>query len=158
MHVWTVVSGNAASIASGTTLQPAEARDQDVLDAALLEVGQDLQPELRALGPLKPHPEDVAVPVKRDAQGEVQRAALDRAAVADLEDHAVQEHDRIDVLQRALGPLAHVIHDRVGDAADEIEADLNAVDLLQVRADVTDRQPTALQREDLLVEPNCARC
>src|SRR5205807_10338624 len=41
-----------------------------------------------------------------------------------------------------------------GHPADQIEADLDPVDLLQVRTDVTDRQPAAVEREDLLVEPD----
>jgi hypothetical protein len=40
----------------GEAFEAVDAGDQDVLDAALLEIGQDLQPELRALGLLKPHP------------------------------------------------------------------------------------------------------
>src|ERR1035441_3700562 len=34
--------------------QPVNTRDQDVLNAALLEIGEDLHPELRALGLLEP--------------------------------------------------------------------------------------------------------
>ena len=115
MHVWTVVLGKIASIASGNPVSPSTHADQDVADTALLEIGQDLHPELRALGLLEPHAQHVAVAVERDPEREVQRAALHTAAVADLQDHAVQEHDRVDVLQRPLSPLAHVVHDRVGD-------------------------------------------
>ena len=52
-------------------LQAVDAADQDVLHAALLEIGEDLHPELRALGLLKPHPEHVAVALDGHAQGEV---------------------------------------------------------------------------------------
>jgi hypothetical protein len=45
----------------GETLQAVDATDEDVADAALLELGQDLHPELRALGLLKPHAEHVPV-------------------------------------------------------------------------------------------------
>ena len=41
--------------------QPVDAADEHVLDAALLEIGQHLKPELGALGLLKPDPEHVAV-------------------------------------------------------------------------------------------------
>ena len=59
----------------------------------------------------------------RDPQREVARAALHAAAVADLEHQRVEEHDRVDVLQRPLLPRAGVVHDRVGDSADQIPAD-----------------------------------
>ncbi len=55
MHVCTVVWGKIASIASGKPFEAVDAADQDVLDAALFEVGEDLHPELRALVGLKPH-------------------------------------------------------------------------------------------------------
>ena len=140
----------------GEALQPVDAADQDVPHAALLEIAQDLHPELRALGLLKPHPEHVAIAVDGDAQREVAGAALDAASLADLQHQAVEEHDRVDVLQRPLRPRADVVHDRVGDAADQITADLHAVDLLQVRPDVSDRQPARVERQDLVVEAHKA--
>ena len=88
MHVWTVVFGKIASIASGKPLRPSTQQIRTSRDAALLELGEDLHPELRALGLLKPHPEHVAVAVDRDAQREVAGAALHAAALADLETSA----------------------------------------------------------------------
>ena len=60
MQVCTVVFGKTASIASGKPCQPVDAADQDVPDAAVLELGEDLHPELRALRFLEPHAEHVA--------------------------------------------------------------------------------------------------
>jgi hypothetical protein len=134
-------------------LQAVDAADQDVLHTALLQIGQDLHPELRALGLLEPHPEHVAVALDGDAQSEVAGAALHRAAFADLQHQAVEEHDRVDVLQWPLLPAADVLHDGVGDAADQVAADRNAVDLSKVRLNVAHREPTRIQREDLVVEP-----
>ena len=153
MHVWTVVLGRSPR-SPREALEPVDTRDQDVMHAAGLQVVEDLHPELRALGLLEPHAQHVTITVKRHAQGEVERAALHAAALADLQDHAVQEHDRVDVLQWPLGPLAHIVHDRVGHLADQLTADLHAVDLLQVRGDVPCGEPAAVEREDLLVEPD----
>ena len=58
-------------------LQTVDAADQDVLDAAGLQVVEDLHPELRALGFLKPHAQHIAVAVQGDAEREIQGAALD---------------------------------------------------------------------------------
>ncbi len=66
----------------------------------------------------------------------------------------VQEDDRVDVLQRPFRPVAGVVHDPVGDPRDQVPADVDAVDLVQVRGDVTGRQAAAVEREDLLVEPD----
>src|SRR5439155_4828363 len=74
-------------------------------------------------------------------------------ALTDLEDERVEEDDRVDVVERPLLPLAHVLHDRVGDPADQVAADADAVDLGQVRLDVARRQAARVEREDLVVEP-----
>jgi hypothetical protein len=50
-------------------------------------------------------------------------------------------------------PRAGVIHDRVGDAADQIAPYAHAVDLSEVRFDIPRREPAGIEREDLLVEP-----
>ena len=136
----------------GEALQPVDAADQDVLDAALLELGEDLHPELRALGLLEPHAEHVPLALDGDAEREVAGAALHPPALADLQHQRVEEDDRVDVIQRPLLPLTDVVHDRVGDAADQVAADLDAVDLGQVRLDVARRQPARVEREDLVVE------
>jgi len=54
----------------------ADAADQDVPDAAGLQILEDLHPELRTLGLLEPHPEHVAITVERDPERQVERAAL----------------------------------------------------------------------------------
>ena len=118
-----------------------------------LELGQHLHPELGALAVLKPHAEHVAVAVDGDAQGEVAGLALDRAALADLEHQRVEEHDRVDILKRPFSPFADVVHHRVGDLRDQLTADLHAVDLLQVRLDVSRGQAPGVERQDLVVEP-----
>src|ERR1700683_4379446 len=94
------------------------------------------------------------VAVECDPERQVERAALHAAALADLQNHAVEEHDRVDVLQRPLGPVAHIVHHGIRDPGDEVAADLHAVDLSQVRFDVSGRKATAIDREDLLVKAN----
>jgi hypothetical protein len=51
--------------------EPVDAADQDVPDATLLELGEHLHPELRALGLLEPHTQHVTIAVDGDAQREV---------------------------------------------------------------------------------------
>jgi hypothetical protein len=71
--------------------------------------GQDLQPELGALGALKAHPEDVALAVEVDADRQVAGDVADRLAVADLHDQRVELQDRVDRLQRPRLPRLGVI-------------------------------------------------
>ena len=132
----------------GEPLQPVDAGDQDVLDAALLQVVEDLEPEL-ARWFLEPHPEHVPVTVEGDAQGEVADPALHAACFSDLDHEAVEEDDLVDVLQRPLLPGTHVLHDRVGDAADQVAADSHLLELrcrVQLRQTIADERRAWLQR------------
>jgi hypothetical protein len=137
----------------GEPLKAVHAADEDVSDAAVLEFGEDLHPELGALGLLEPHAEHVALPVDPDPQRQIAGPSLHTAAVADLEHHAVKEQDRVDVLERPVLPLAHVVHNRVGDPADQIPPHRDSVELAQVRLDIPRGHSPAVERQDLLVEP-----
>jgi hypothetical protein len=139
-------------MASGKPLSPSTQAIRTSATPRCLSSVRTCRGELRALGLLKPHPEHVAVAVDGDAEREVTGAALDAAALADLEDQAVEEDHRIDVLQRPLLPRADVLQDGVGDAADQVVADVDAVDLSEMRLNVTDRQPARVKRDDLLVK------
>ena len=56
----------------GQALEPVADDDADILDAAVLDLGQHLQPELGALAAVAgPQPEDVALTVDGDADGHV---------------------------------------------------------------------------------------
>src|SRR5262249_51343579 len=133
-------------------LQPVDAAEENVRHAALLELGEDLHPELGTLGLLEPDSEHLPLTLERDAERQVAGTALHAAALADLQHQRVEEDHRVDVIERALLPLAHVFHHGVGDTADQVAADLDAVELGQVRLDVARRQPSRVEREDLVVE------
>src|SRR5918998_2654960 len=104
MHVCTVVLGKIASIASGNPLSPStHAIRMSCTPRCLRSLRtciQNFAPSVSS----KPHPEHVAVAVDADAQGEVAGAALNAAALADLQDQAVEEHDRVDVFKRPFPP------------------------------------------------------
>jgi hypothetical protein len=74
--------------------------------------GVKLPPATRLL---EPEAEDVAVALEGDPQGQVARAAPDRATLADLEHQRVEEDHRVDVLQWPGRPRARVVHHAVGD-------------------------------------------
>ena len=98
----------------GETGQAVHAADQDVLDAALLELAEYVDPELGALGLLEPHAEHVALAAGPHPEREVASLALHRTALLDLEHERVEEHDRVDIIKRPLLPSASVVHHRVG--------------------------------------------
>ena len=117
--------------------QPGQAvadHDQDVGDAAGLEVVHHPQPELGALGVLDPDAEDLLLAVDVDPDGQVRGLVLHRAGVADLADDRVEEDHRLDRVQRPGLPLPDLLEDRVGDLADQVRRDLDVVDLQQMGA------------------------
>src|SRR4051794_20382866 len=133
MHVCTHLSGKTASIASGKPFRPSTQQISTSETPRCLSSVRTCRGELRALGLRTPHPEHVTVAVDGDAQGEIAGAALHGPALAELEDQAVEEDHRVDVLQRPLLPPADVLDHGVGDAADQVVADLDAVELGQMR-------------------------
>src|SRR5690606_28790628 len=119
--------------------EPVRAQHDDVPNAALLELGEDRQPELRALGGGDPHAENLFAPLDANADGHVDRAVLHDALVADLHHQRIDVDDGIDLLEGAKLPGAELLDDLVGDAADQVAAHLDAVNVGQVRLDVAHR-------------------
>src|SRR5215210_7866959 len=136
----------------GEALEPVDAADQDVLDATAAEIVEDGQPELGALGLLPPDPEDLALAIAGHAQSEVAGAVLDRAVLADLHEQRVEVDDRIDALQRPGAPRGDVLQDGVGDPADRVAPDVDAVELGQVRGDITDAHAAGVEVEHPVIQ------
>jgi hypothetical protein len=100
--------------------RPVGAGHQDVGDAALAQLGEDLQPELGALGLLKPDSEHVAPAVGVDADRQTAGVVAHGLAVADLDHQRIEVDDRVERLQRPGLPRLDVLKDRVGDRADQV--------------------------------------
>ena len=113
-------------IASGRAFEAVADRDADVLDAAVLQLGQHLQPELGAFAAVTgPQPEDVAFPAHGDPDDHIDRLVAD-LPVADLDHDRVDEDHRIHRIQRPVGPLGHLLDHLVGDLGDRLLADTEA--------------------------------
>lgn len=114
MQVWVIAAGHTAPIVR----QPGQAVADDhayIGDAAVLDLGQDVQPVLGALSAVAgPQPEDVAVSFAGDRKGPVDRPVGD-LAVADLHVHGVDEDHRIHHIQGPVLPFGHALDHLVGD-------------------------------------------
>ena len=107
-------------------LQAVADRDAHVCDAAVLQLGQHLQPELRALAAVAgPQAEDVAFPVHGDPDDHIDRLVPD-LPVADLDHDRVDEDHRIDRVQGPVAPVGHLLDHLVGDLGDRLLADTEA--------------------------------
>src|SRR4051812_26381236 len=80
----------------GEVFQPVADGDADVLDAAVLQLSQHLEPELRTLATVAgPQAEDVAFPTHGDPDDDVDRLVPD-LTITDFDHNCVDEDDRID--------------------------------------------------------------
>ena len=96
MQVRTQALEKTASIASGEPDQAVDAGDQDVLDAAVVQVVEDGQQNLAPSVSCHQIPSTLALALTADADRQGAGAGSDRAVVADLDHQAVETGDRRD--------------------------------------------------------------
>lgn len=125
----------------GQTPQPVAHHDAHIRHTAVAELGEHAQPELGALPAGRcPDPEDVALALHGDADGAVEGPVGD-LAVTDLHMDRVDEHHRVDPIQRPDQPARHVLEHGVGDLADRLPRHLGAEHLDEMRLDLPGREP-----------------
>ncbi len=74
------------------------------------------------------------------------------AFVSDLDPQRIEEHQRIDRLQRPRLPGRYFVQHRVGDGRDQVGRHVDPVNILDMPHDLTRAHPTRIHRHDLLVE------
>ena len=89
--------------------------DEDILNAAALELRHHPQPEASPFGLLDPEAQDLFVAAPIDAEGHIHRLVLDQPLIPNLHAQTVEEHHRINGIERTLLPLGDFLDDGVGD-------------------------------------------
>ena len=137
----------------GQAFQPVADQEEHVPHAPVFHVQQHRHPELGAFpaGP-RPQPQDVFAAVQGHPDRGVDRPVGD-LTVADLHHDRVDEDRRVDLVQRPVLPRLHLLDHLVGDPADGLLRHRGAVDLREVRADLTRGQTLRIQRQDDLIDP-----
>ncbi len=140
----------------GQAFEPVADQHEDVVHAAVLDLGEDVQPVLGSLAAVSgPQPEDLPPALGRDGQGHIDGPVGDRT-VADLHVDGVDEDDRIDRVEGPGLPFSHALEDLVGDGGDSLAGDVGPIDLGQVGLDFAGGQAFGGQRDDHLVDPGQA--
>ncbi len=136
----------------GQAPEPVADEHEDVTHAAVLDLGQDVQPVLGALAAVTgPQPQDVPAALRGDGQSDIDGPVGDRS-VADFHMDGVDEDDGIDRVQWAVLPFGHALQDLVGDGRDGLAGDVGAIDLGQVGLDLARGQALRGERDDHLVD------
>ena len=89
-------------------LQPVHTGDQNILEAAVLQLREHREPELGALVPLDPDAENILDTVYINAYGKLCRLVDHTALVTYLHPDSVEEHDGIDLIKRPVLPIFHL--------------------------------------------------
>lgn len=126
--------------------------DENVLEAAVLQVGQDGEPELTALSFGEPQAENIFASFHVDADSHIDRLRQDVPVVPDFYAQAVQREDRIMAFQRTGLPRRQLGHDLFRNDGNQLRRHLGLVDVIQVALDVLCRKPSGIQGDDFLVE------
>lgn len=137
----------------GKALQPVDHGDEDVLDAAVAEIVHHLEPELRALGLLDPQAENLLLALRGERQNDVHCLVPHQPVIPDLDPQRVEEHHRVDRVERPVLPGGHLVEHRVGHPRDEIGRHLDLIELAQMPLDLPHRQATRVQRDHLVIKP-----
>src|SRR5512144_746739 len=133
-------------------LQAVDDGDQHVLDAAAFQLVHHPEPELRALRLLDPKSQDFLRSVRPDAKGNIDRLVADGSLVAHLDADRIEENQRVESFERPVLPVRHLLQNGIGDGADQVGGNLDAVQLTQMPLDFTGAHAAGVHRDDLLVE------
>src|SRR5215471_6081134 len=136
----------------GKAFEPVDDGDEDVVDAARLELVDDLEPEFGPLGLLDPQPQNVLIAIRIERERYIDGLVLDQALVADLDPQGIEEHHWVNRVERSVLPVPHLIEDLVRNPADEVGRDLGAVDLGKVALDLAHAHAARVKAQDLVVE------
>ncbi len=113
-------------------LEPVADQHEDVVDTAILDLGEDVHPVLGALAAVAgPQPEDVPPALDSDRQGHV-NGPVGYRPVTDLHVDSVNKDHGIDGVERSVLPFGHAVEDLVGDRGDRLPGHLGSIDLGQV--------------------------
>ena len=136
----------------GKALQTVDDGDQDVRQAAVLQLVHHPQPELGALALLDPDAENLLGTVRQDSERDIDRLVAHEALVADLHPDGVEEDQRIAGVERPVLPFGHLLQNRIGHRRDQVRRDVDAVEFFQMAADLAHRHAAGVQGDDLIVE------
>src|SRR5690606_6044111 len=151
-QIWTIESGQVASIASGNPVSPSQQTMSTSRTPRLASSAQTPAQNFAPLGGLDPDAQDMLDPVHVDADGDVRGLVAHMPAIADLHDQRVEVDHRVERLERPLLPGQDLVADLLDDVRDRLVRQVRADRRSQVVLDIADRHPAGVERDDHLVQ------
>ena len=110
----------------GQAGQPVAADDAHVTEPAGSQLGQHGEPEFARLpdGRSDPQAKHLLDALAVDPDRQVDRP-VGHHTITDLDHQRVDEHHRIDRVKRPSLPLLQLVHDGIGDSADQVRSDVD---------------------------------
>src|ERR1700741_4380017 len=143
------VCGKTALMASGKPFRPSTTAIRmswaPRFFSSFIARSQNLAPSVCSI-----QAEDLLSAVRQDAKRDVDRLIAPEALVADLDPNGIEKHQWVADIERPVLPFRNLVQHRISDRRDQVGRDINAVEFLEVAADLPDRH--AAGGDDLLVK------
>ena len=114
----------------GKALEAIDTRDQNVPDTTILQLGEDVHPELRSLALANPQSQKILLALEVDAQGQVHRLGLNMPTRPKFQVDRIQVDDRLDRIQRLSLPGFDILQNRIGYGRDQGRRNFDTVELV----------------------------
>ena len=80
--------------------------------------------------------------VDLESERDIDSLVADQAVDADLDLQRIEKDDGVNRIERPVLPLPDLIKNRIGDPADQIGRDLDAIEVLEMALDLAHRHAT----------------
>ena len=126
--------------------------NENILDTPIFQAVQYGSPEFRTFVLTNPHTENILVPVQINADRDINGLLYNLAFAADMVVNRIQKNNCINGLQRPLLPLFRYGKDFICDTAYRGIRDIYAVDILNMRFNVTGGHAFGVHGQNLLLD------
>ncbi|ESZ68224.1 hypothetical protein X726_32400 [Mesorhizobium sp. L103C105A0] len=135
----------------GKALQSVDDGDQDIADAAALQLVHDAQPELGALGLLDPDAKNLLRAIGQDAERNVYGLVPDEALVPDLDPDRLEKDERVADVERPVLPFGNLLQDGIGDSRDQVRRYVDTIEFFQMAADLAHRHAAHIAYMEMIL-------
>ena len=136
----------------GKSGETVHAADEDILHAAISDLGKNLHPEFCPLAFTNPDAKHLLDAIHCDAEKNVGALAHNLSIVPHLKVNAIEVDDRVEGSERTTLPLLNTGKDFIRNGGNHVGRNGNSVDILQVGIDIPRRETFRIHGNDLFLD------